>query len=196
MYKYRKCIVCGSIFQPQHSKKKCCGEICRFWSHVDKSNGDNACWIWTSNIITRCGYGNFCNDNRRFITTHRFSYEITYGDIPEKMHILHSCDNHACVNPRHLSVGTAKDNIADMWKKNRQQKYNNHSRGDSHYTRITPEKVRRGEGHPNSKLNEEIVKDIRARYPGETFEAIGKSYKISKSNVCAVVKRKIWAHVL
>lgn len=48
---------------------------------------------------------------------HRLSYESTNGKIPAGMHIMHSCDNPACVNPMHLSAGTAKDNMQDCSSK-------------------------------------------------------------------------------
>lgn len=48
---------------------------------------------------------------------HRLSYEDANGTIPVGMHIMHSCDNPACVNPSHLSAGTAGDNMQDCSRK-------------------------------------------------------------------------------
>lgn len=50
---------------------------------------------------------------------HRVSYEMHNGPIPKGMHIMHSCDNPACVNPNHLSAGTRSDNMTDCAQKGR-----------------------------------------------------------------------------
>lgn len=50
---------------------------------------------------------------------HRLSYENQNGKIPYGMHIMHSCDNPACVNPSHLSAGSRRDNMTDCAKKGR-----------------------------------------------------------------------------
>jgi hypothetical protein len=50
---------------------------------------------------------------------HRIAYEETYGPIPEGMQVCHKCDVRNCINPEHLFLGTAKDNMQDCKDKGR-----------------------------------------------------------------------------
>lgn len=92
----------------------------RFWSKVDRcAPGD--CWEWTANKNNK-GYGMFsCRGLGHFHKklAHRLSYEEANGAIPAGMHILHSCDNPACVNPAHLSAGSRSANMSDCASKSR-----------------------------------------------------------------------------
>lgn len=97
----------------------------RFWSKVDKSAGADACWPWTRCVST-WGYGQF-SVRGRYVTTHRFAWELTNGPIPHGAGyhgtvVMHSCDNRRCCNPAHLSLGTQQDNIADRDAKGRQNR--------------------------------------------------------------------------
>ena len=86
----------------------------RFWAAVD-TTGD--CWLWTAGR-NRLGYG-FLMVNGKTTSAHRFSYMLHHGEIHDGLHVMHACDNPPCVNPKHLSLGTMKDNIADSIAKGR-----------------------------------------------------------------------------
>lgn len=83
----------------------------------DKVNKTNSCWLWTGSL-TKYGYGKI-NINKKYISTHRLSWELVNGKIPEGMHICHTCDVRSCVNPEHLFLGTPKDNAVDREQKGR-----------------------------------------------------------------------------
>jgi DNA-binding transcriptional regulator YiaG len=54
----------------------------------------------------------------------------------------------------------------------------------------------KGTNNANSRLNEDQVRDIRARYSdGASIEALRKEYGISDAAVSHVVHRKSWTHV-
>ena len=96
----------------------------RFWEKVNKHGPIPAnhpdlglCWLWTAHTAD-FGYG------RMHIVggparTHRISWELHNGPIPAGMLVLHHCDNPPCVNPAHLFLGTAGDNMRDMVAKGR-----------------------------------------------------------------------------
>ena len=85
-----------------------------FWRHVDKTE---PCWNWTANK-DRDGYGRL-RSYRRDEGAHRVSWELHRGPIPKDAFVLHQCDNPSCVNPDHLFLGNAKDNMHDCLRKNR-----------------------------------------------------------------------------
>lgn len=53
------------------------------------------------------------------VSLHRVAYEVYVGPIPEGLWVLHSCDNPRCHRPKHLFLGTRRDNILDMIAKGR-----------------------------------------------------------------------------
>ena len=98
----------------------------RFWAKVDVK-GPNECWEWKANK-NNMGYGMFSCRGLGYFNkklAHRLSFEDANGPIEDGKHIMHACDNPACVNPGHLSAGSRKENMVDCARKFRykQQKY-------------------------------------------------------------------------
>jgi HNH endonuclease len=76
------------------------------------------CWIWLGSKIGE--YGQFI-PGCEFTLAHRTSYLLYKGEIPAGMQILHSCDNKPCVNPDHLSTGSACKNTHESWARDRKK---------------------------------------------------------------------------
>lgn len=64
------------------------------------------------------GHGQI-NHNGKRTRAHRIAYEHKHGPIPKDMVVMHLCDNPACCNPDHLTIGTQKDNVHDSVLKGR-----------------------------------------------------------------------------
>ncbi len=145
----------------------------RFWSKVDKA-GPDECWLWTGALNNK-GYGCVGVNGAHSKCSHRVSYELLVGPIPEDKHVLHRCDVPNCVNPSHLFLGTQTDNMQDAARKGR-------TRGAQ------------GEQHWRSKLTQEIADEIRHRYTTEkiTLNKLGEQYGVTGSTVWYILKRRIW----
>jgi hypothetical protein len=146
-----------------------------FFMHFVKVNPVTDCWEWQRSIASN-GYGAIGDENGRVRNAHRVSYELFVGAIPAGMFLLHRCDNRACVNPRHLFPGTAKDNAQDMLKKGR----------DRHC-------VLSGCSHPRARLTADQVRQIRQRTSG--IKAMVEEFSVSYSTIKSVRRRKSYAEV-
>ena len=80
---------------------------------------ESGCWIWMLGVDYK-GYGIVNIPSvRKTIRAHRAAYQEFKGPIPEKMHVLHSCDTPCCCNPNHLRSGTNLDNMRDKCERGR-----------------------------------------------------------------------------
>lgn len=110
----RLCQAAGCRNPIPHSGKYC-GPSCRLAVNSDRSGGPDACWIWTGTVNRATGYGQFDRD----WTAHRLSYRVHYGVDPGDLCVMHKCDCRVCINPRHLTLGTRRQNWADAVAKGR-----------------------------------------------------------------------------
>lgn len=93
--------------------------IDRFWKKVEKIPPDD-CWYWIGCLTRNRGQ---ISINGKVYLAHRVSWMIHYGEIPSGLQINHHCDNPRCSRPSHLFLGTQKENIQDMLRKNRRPPY-------------------------------------------------------------------------
>lgn len=163
-----------------------------FWGKVDKDNSTifyngTRCWEWTG-AKNKSGYGHcWIKDLKTNRKSHRVSWVIHYGKIPDNLLVCHHCDNPPCINPLHLFAGTSKDNALDRNSKNRGRKPG---------IRKRPETIQYGERSPNHKLTSKQVAEIRRLYKpsvrGSGCLVLAHKYGVSKSTIFAVVRGKNW----
>ena len=90
----------------------------RFGKFVRIPKDETQCWPWSGGKNSK-GYGYFW-DGKRLVRAHRFMWEFSDNSkLKLGQLVIHSCDNRGCVNPAHLRVGTASDNMQDMVKRGR-----------------------------------------------------------------------------
>ncbi len=138
----------------------------------------NGCWIWRG--ATRSGqkdpYG-WATYAGKQMGAHRVSWLVHRGPIPDGLYVCHRCDVRRCVNPDHLFLGTASDNMLDMWSKRRH--------------RSPAEGV---VGSRSAKLTAPQAKEIYVRaLSGARTSDLAREFGISQSAVSKIKSGSNWS---
>jgi hypothetical protein len=129
---------------------------------------DSDCWLWRGSRNER--YGVMPSGGG----AHIFAYEAWNGPV-ENSHVMHSCDNGFCVNPKHLSLGTHLQNMQDKVAKGRQTK------GEQVNTAVLTE--------------EQVVSIIKDKRLQRSHRLIADEYGVDESTIRAIRSGKTWKHL-
>lgn len=153
-----------------------------FWSRIDKSCGDDACWPWTL-AKNEAGRGKvYWMGSLKY--AYRVAYELFYGNFNKSLLVCHKCDNPTCCNPKHLFLGTQQDNMNDALRKGR--------------VKILPpmDWKNRTKPHHWQKLSENQVLEIVSRYrAGERQSDLAKEFKINDSAIHKIMHGERWSYL-
>ena len=140
----------------------------RFWKFVTRGENEDDCWRWSGSTLKNRGYGQI-GINGKNDYAHRVSYRIHFGDILEGLEVLHKCDNPPCCNPKHLFLGTQKDNMEDMKSKGRRGRM---------------------------KLSIDSVPIIRQLIEERRrHEDIAKEYGVARTTITAIARNQNWREI-
>ncbi len=141
----------------------------RFWSKVDIRSEDE-CWLWQG-CLSKAGYGQIRFGGKLYYA-HRVAYSMTYGEIPDRMEILHTCDFPRCCNPNHLQLGTHDDNMKDMAQKGRGA---------------------RGSRNGHAQLTADDVRRIRLLAElGRTKRLIANEFGVNRRQISRIIHKERW----
>jgi hypothetical protein len=123
---------------------------------------NSGCLLWLGYLAQ--GRAQFSFEGR-MRTAARVSWMLYRGSTLG-LHVLHKCDNPACVNPAHLYLGMDKENAADRSKK---------------YGKLTPDKVREARA---------LVSQ------GHTCVAVAKLFGVGPNALRRAVIGRTWTQVV
>ncbi len=134
-------------------------------------------WIGTKN---KGGYGlieytDEITKKRHCLPVHRALFMINIGlELKRLQQVLHSCDNPSCINLKHLSLGTPKDNMDDCTKRNRRAKKHKYH-------------------HRHKKYDDDLINKIRESIltPTQTSRLYGVSYTYAYDIMHGKLKRPL-----
>lgn len=150
-----------------------------YFSHKVRIGKPDECWEWKDSTRGH-GYGQWyqlMEGLSKSGNAHRRAYILFNGDPADKS-VLHRCGNSRCCNPNHLYLGDQKQNMKDC---------------KEHGT-FNPTPFKKGVNHPNSKLTESEVKQIRKLLEEqEPIRKIASKFKVSKNTICRIKSKQSWS---
>lgn len=154
----------------------------RFWCKVNKTK---KCWDWIASMNPK-GYGYFGDpQRRRVMLAHRYSWELHNGAIPEGAHVLHRCDNPACIRPSHLFLGSELDNHNDAIAKERKSPQPIPRRQFSHNEVHQIRKLYRSQEH--------WPRNVARPY---SLRGLAQLFNVSFGEIGHIVNRRIFRNIL
>lgn len=144
----------------------------KFWSLIEKTD---TCWLWRGRQLE--GYGSIYMMGKRR-APHRLMM-FWMNQLSDLSHrgdrscglVLHTCDNKLCVNPKHLYLGSHRENIKDAWDRGQLNR-------------------RVGGKSPCAKLSNEQANEIRAKRNEVPRVKLAAMYNVSKSTVDLILAGK------
>lgn len=132
----------------------------------------SGCFIAIEGYLNPEGYAYISIGHNRNAAIHRLVYAALIDLNIKGFIIRHKCDNPICINPDHLIKGTHADNVADRVERDRSAKGNNHGR---------------------SKLNDDIVKQIRQSTLSD--RQLAMKYGVDRHAINNARRGLTWKHV-
>lgn len=145
----------------------------RFWKKVNKTP---RCWLWIGAKSTN-GYGAIYEKKGRRNFSHRISFELCNGKIPNGLCVLHDCDIKLCVRPSHLHLGTRAQNNFEAVARGLAR----HERGEKSSRAIL--------------TTHQIIKIRKLHCKEMSFAKLAKAYGVHRATISAIISRRSWVHV-
>ena len=144
------------------------GEAFAFMEAALASNTDE-CIIWPL-ALSPNGYAvtGACGSSKQ---VHRLVCEKAYGPCPTGFEAAHSCNVRKCINPKHVTWKTRKENAEDRQK---------------HGTQCA------GETHGQAKLTWEEIFQIRTLAGTKSQRALATQFKVAQVTIHRVINDKNW----
>ena len=137
----------------------------------------SSCWIWKGTVgdIKKGHQHGILWYNKKYVQVHRLMYHNFVEDVPVFINaigtlcVLHICtheNNGRCINPRHMRLGTPKENIEDSIQAG------------------TKRKCASGEKNHNATLSDTTVQAIKLlKDSGLTQAAVARMYDVNQSQI-------------